>query len=355
MDFKDEIRQFASRVDRLLPQIKTEEATKTSLIMPFLKILGYDVFDPFEVQPEFIADIGIKKGEKVDYAILREGKPIILIECKHYADGLDPHNSQLFRYFHTSEAKFSLLTNGVEYRFYTDLVTPNKMDEKPFFEFKISDIKDNELAELRKFHKSVFDLDSISSAASELKYFNELTILANGEMQNPSDEFVRYFTRQVYPSVVTVKILEQFTPLVKRVFSQIVNDQIAERLKSALKKETENEAQQILTPAEPESLIVTTEEEIDGFLIVKSILRKDVEVGRIFMRDNQSYCGVLLDDNNRKPICRFYFTPNKLRIGLFDQEKKETKYDLAQLDDIYTYSEQIMETIAHYQQIDHKN
>lgn len=90
MDFKDEIRQFAKRVDRLLPQIKTEEATKTSLIMPFLKILGYDVFDPFEVHPEFVADIGIKKGEKVDYAILREEKPVILIECKHYADGLDP-------------------------------------------------------------------------------------------------------------------------------------------------------------------------------------------------------------------------------------------------------------------------
>ncbi|WP_133640972.1 type I restriction endonuclease [Sphingobacterium paludis] len=348
MDFKDEIRQFAKRVDRLLPQIKTEEATKTSLVMPFLKILGYDVFDPFEVHPEFIADIGIKKGEKVDYAILRDDKPVILIECKHYADGLDPHNSQLFRYFHTTEAKFGLLTNGVEYRFYTDLVTANKMDEKPFFEFKISDIKDNEIGELRKFHKSVFDLDSISTAASDLKYANELTILLSAEMHNPSDEFVRYFTKQVYPSVVTAKILEQFTPLVKRVFTQIVNDQIAERLKSALKKETETEVTAAAPPVEPESLIVTTQEEIDGFLIVKSILRKDLEVGRIFMRDNQSYCGILLDDNNRKPICRFYFTPNRLRIGLFDKDKKETKHDLDRLDDIYHYAEQILETVLNY-------
>ncbi|TYR35821.1 restriction endonuclease [Sphingobacterium phlebotomi] len=348
MDFKEEIRQFAKRVDRLLPQIKTEEATKTSLIMPFLKILGYDVFDPFEVQPEFIADIGIKKGEKVDYAILREDKPVILIECKHYADGLDPHNSQLFRYFHTTEAKFSLLTNGLEYRFYTDLVTPNKMDEKPFFEFKITDIKDNEIAELRKFHKTVFDLDSISSAASDLKFFNELQILVTGEMQTPSEEFVRYFARQVYPSVVTAKVLEQFTPLVKRVFTQIVNDQISERLKSALKKETENEQENNTTSAEPESLVVTTQDEIDGYLIVKSILRKEIEVGRVFMRDNQSYCGILLDDNNRKPICRFYFNSNRLRIGLFDKEKKETKYDLNELDDIYHYSEHILEMINVY-------
>lgn len=349
MDFKDEIRQFGKRVDRLLPQIKTEEATKTSLILPFLRILGYDVFDPFEVHPEFIADIGIKKGEKVDYAILREEKPTILIECKHYADGLDPHNSQLFRYFHTTEAKFGLLTNGIEYRFYTDLVTPNKMDEKPFFEFKISDIRDNEIQELRKFHKSVFDLDSISTAASDLKYSTELTILVTAEMQHPTDEFVRYFAKQVYPSVVTAKILEQFNPLVKRVFTQIVHDQIAERLKSALKKETDTEEQTAMPLSEPDSLIVTTQEEIDGFLIVKSILRKDIEVGRIFMRDNQSYCGILLDDNNRKPICRFYFTPNRLRLGLFDKEKKEAKVDLQQLDDIYHYAEQLAETVTNYE------
>ncbi len=348
MDFKDEILQFAKRVDRLLPQIKTEEATKTSLIMPFLKILGYDVFDPFEVQPEFIADIGIKKGEKVDYAILRDEKPVILIECKHYADGLDPHNSQLFRYFHTTEAKFSLLTNGLEYRFYTDLVTANKMDEKPFFEFKITDIKDTEIVELRKFHKSVFDLDSISSAASELKFFNELTILATAEMQAPTDEFVRYFAKQVYPSVVTAKVLEQFTPLVKRVFAQLVQDQISERLKSALKKETEKEVQSTALTIEPEPLIITTQDEIDGFLIIKSILRKDIEVGRVFMRDSQSYCGILLDDNNRKPICRLYFTPNRLRIGLFDKDKKETKHELEQLDDIYKFSEHLLETISNY-------
>lgn len=348
MDFKDEIRQFAKRVDRLLPQIKTEEATKTSLIMPFLKILGYDVFDPFEVHPEFIADIGIKKGEKVDYAILRDEKPIILIECKHYADGLDPHNSQLFRYFHTTAAKFSLLTNGLEYRFYTDLVTPNKMDEKPFFEFKITDIRDNEIAELRKFHKTIFDLDSISSAASDLKFFNELKISITSEMQNPSDEFVRYFAKQVYPSIVTAKVLEQFIPLVKRVFSQIINDQISERLKSALQKETESEEKDNKKSLDPEPLVVTSQDEIDGYLIVKSILRKDVEVGRVFMRDQQTYCGILLDDNNRRPLCRFYFTSNRLRIGLFDKDKKESRYDLDQLDDIYNYSDQIIDTASFY-------
>ena len=289
----------------------------------------------------------IKKGEKVDYAILRDDNPIILIECKHYADGLDPHNSQLFRYFHTTTAKFGLLTNGLEYRFYTDLVCSNKMDEKPFFEFNISEIKDTEIAELRKFHKTIFDLDNITSVASDLKYFNELSILATAEMQNPSDEFVRFFTKQVYPTAVTTRVLEQFTPLVKRVFTQIVHDQISERLKSALKKEADVESSTV-NPVEPESLIITTQDEIDGYLIVKSILRKDLDVGRVFMRDSQSYCGILLDDNNRKPICRFYFSSNRLRLGLIDKDKKETKHELASLNDLYSFADSLLEAVAYY-------
>lgn len=129
MDFKDQIIQLAARVEKMKDQIKTEEATKNALVMPFIQILGYDVFDPFEVNPEFIADLGIKKGEKVDYAIMKDGEPII-VECKHHLEKLDPHNSQLFRYFHVCKAKFGLLTNGLVYRFYTDLNDANKMDEK---------------------------------------------------------------------------------------------------------------------------------------------------------------------------------------------------------------------------------
>ena len=338
--------QFSKRVERLLPQIKTEEATKTALILPFVAILGYDVFDPFEVNPEFIADIGIKKGEKVDYAILKDDKPVILIECKHFTEDLNPHNSQLFRYFHTTNAKFGLLTNGMEYRFYTDLVTPNKMDEKPFFEFKLSEIRDIEINELKKFHKTVFDVESISSAASDLKYINELKVLIQNEMNNPSEEFVRYFAKQVNSGMVTSKVMDQFTGLTKRVFSQVVNDQINARLTSALKKQEETEVATDEFVEKP--LIETTQNEIDGFLIVKAILRESVDITRIFLRDTQSYCGIILDDNNRKPVCRFYFSENKLRIGLFDSSKKEVKHDINSLDDIFKFSKELKETITYY-------
>ncbi len=353
MDFKDAILQFASRVEKLCPQIQTEEATKNALIMPFIQLLGYDVFNPFEVSPEFIADIGIKKGEKVDYAILKDEKPIILVECKHYKENLDPHNSQLFRYFHTTEAKFGLLTNGITFRFYTDLATPNKMDEKPFFEFKITEIRDNEISELKKFHKSYFDLESITNTASELKFLNEIKTLLANEMISPSEDFVRYFAKKTYPSFVTAKVLEQFTPITKKAFMLLMNDTINDRLKTALNAEVENEqpltSESVDTETMAEkSMVITTEEEKEAFFIIKAILRQKVDSKRIVMRDAQSYCAILFDDNNRKTICRLNLGGKKKTIEVAIADKKFIKTEIQSVDDIYTLSEALNEAISLY-------
>lgn len=352
MDFKDEIKLFGERVEKLKEQLHTEEATKNALIMPFIKTLGYDVFNPFEVVPEFIADIGIKKGEKVDYAIMREGQPCILIECKHWGDSLDPHSSQLFRYFHTTKAKFGLLTNGIIYRFYTDLIEPNKMDEKPFFEFNITDIRDNQVEELKKFHKSYYDVDHIQNTASELKYTNELKALISVEFQSPSEGFVRHFAKQVYPGILTARLMEQFSNLTKRSVQQYINDLITERLKSALKKESSEETgTQETEPVQVEksaSLIETTEEELEGFLIVKTILRQKIKADRIVYRDAQSYFAILLDDNNRKTICRLYLNGSKRYLGTFDEQKKETRTEILTVDDIFNYAELLHKTVGHY-------
>lgn len=343
MDFKDEVKQFGLRTEKMIPQIQTEEATKNALIMPFIKLLGFDVFDPFEVNPEFIADIGIKKGEKVDYAIMRDGEPIIIIECKHHLEKLDPHNSQLFRYFHVTKAKFSLLTNGLNYRFYTDLNETNKMDDKPFFEFNISEIKDTQIEELKKFHKSYFDVENISNTASDLKYTNELKALITSELRDPSIVFVKHFANQVYSGKLTEKIVAQFTELVKRSSNQVLNDAITLRLKTALGNEEANSKEtEVKVTKEPvmalEDKIITTEEEIEGFFIVKSILRDGIDVKRIYYRDAQSYFAILLDDNNRKTICRLYLGAKKYLVVL-DENKKEVKHEIAGLDEIYDYSE----------------
>jgi hypothetical protein len=351
MDFKDEIKQFGDRVEKLKAQITTEEATKNAFIMPFIKALGYDVFDPLEVVPEFVADIGIKKGEKVDYAILKDGHPTILVECKHWAENLDVHNSQLFRYFHTTKAKFGLLSNGIIYRFYTDLVEKNKMDEKPFLEFNVTDIKDNQIEELKKFHKSYFDVDNIVNTASELKYMNELKTFINIEFQNPTDGFVRHFAKQTYPGVLTAKLMEQFTALTKKSIQQYINDLITERLKSALKKESDDEKtteQDVVFTDTTESKVETTAEELEGFMIVKTILRQKISSSRIAFRDAQSYFAILLDDNNRKTICRLYLNGNKKYFAFIDDQKKEVKNEITTLDDIFNFAELLHQIVANY-------
>lgn len=351
MDFKDEVKQLGLKTTKMLPQIQTEEATKNALIMPFIKLLGFDVFDPFEVNPEFIADIGIKKGEKVDYAIMKDGEPIIIIECKHHLEKLDPHNSQLFRYFHVCKAKFGLLTNGLVYRFYTDLNDMNKMDEKPFFEFNIAEIKDAQIEELKKFHKSYFDVENIAATASDLKYTNELKALITSELREPSAIFVKHFANQVYPGKLTEKILAQFTELVKRSSNQVLNDAITDRLKTALGTEEANsndkEAKTTAQPVMAEDKIITTAEEMEGFFIIKSILRETIDSKRITYRDAQSYFAILLDDNNRKTICRLYFGSKKFLVVL-DEAKKEIRHEISSLDDIFTYTEQLKNTLTKF-------
>lgn len=352
MDFKDNIKQLGERVTKLKDSIATEEATKNAFIMPFIQALGYDVFNPLEVVPEFVSDIGLKKGEKIDYAIFKDGNPTILIECKHWAQNLNLHDGQLLRYFHVSKAKFGLLTNGITYRFYSDLVEPNKMDEKPFLEFNINEIKDTQIEELKKFHKTVFDAESIVNTASELKYTNELKHLLQNELSNPSPEFVKHFARQVYPSVITAKVLEQFTNLTKRSIQHHINDLITERLKTALSKEDEAAKEQEAIEAEMAKAndvkVVTTEDELEGFLIVKTILRQKINANRVTHRDAQSYFAILLDDNNRKTICRLYLNGSKKYFVTLDEQKKEVKNEINSVDDIFKYSDTLNSIVDNY-------
>ncbi|MVM29286.1 restriction endonuclease [Spirosoma sp. HMF4905] len=357
MDFKDQIKQLAERVSRMKDSILTEEATKNAFIMPFLNALGYDVFNPFEVVPEFISDIGTKKGEKVDYAIMREvngqPEPCMLIECKHWKQALTLHDNQLLRYFHVTKARFGILTNGIVYRFYTDLEAPNRMDEKPFLEINMLDLRDNQIEELKKFHKSYFDVDSILSTASELKYTNQIKALIQTELASPSEVFVRHFAKQVYTGQMTAQRLDYFTGLVKKSFQQTFSDQIKDRLTTALTKEQDEPpvvSVELPTAStdKKEPIVVTTAEELEGFYIVRAILRTKVAPERIVHRDAQSYFAILLDDNNRKPICRLNFNGQKKFITLFDEAKKEVRHELGSLNDIFKHSEALLAMLASY-------
>ncbi|MGF1644983.1 MAG: type I restriction endonuclease [Thiotrichales bacterium] len=362
MDFIDQLRVLATRIANTRTMIQTEEATKNAMIMPFIQILGYNVFDPLEVTPELAADIGTKKGEKVDYAILRDGKPIILFECKKAGADLGiNHAGQLFRYFHVTEARFGVLTNGLVYRFFTDLEQPNKMDDKPFFEFSILDLKERDVEELKKFAKSAFDLDTILTTANELKYTRAIQARLAEWMANPVEDLVRLVSSDLLGNRrFTPAIRDQFTLMTRRAFEQLVGERINERLKGAMAPEsvsvldpTPNAVVEItdVTAAAPigEPQVVTTPEELEGFHIVRGIVRGIVPTKRVVMRDAQSYCAVLLDDNNRKPICRLRFNNReKLRLGLFNVKKEEETVSLESLDDLYDYAERIRNTVSGY-------
>lgn len=355
MDFKDQFKQLAERVSSLKEQIMTEEATKNAFIMPFIQLLGYDVFNPLEVVPELNCDILKKKGEKIDYAIMKDGEPVMLFECKHWKQDLNLHDTQLSRYFVSSKARFGVLTNGIVYRFYTDLEKTNIMDKLPFLEIDIEKAKDIQIEELKKFHKSYFEIDNILSSASELKYMSELRNVIKSEFQSPTPEFVKFLAKRVYSGTITQKIQDQFGELVKRSISLYINDVISDRLNVAIQstesnvpKDTQAEApQQVDTPVE-ESTIVTTEEELEGFYIVKSILRQFIDADRIVYRDVQSYFGILIDDNNRKTVCRLYFNTSKKYVGIFAPDKTETKHQISSLDEIYSFQEELKNAVSKY-------
>jgi hypothetical protein len=352
VDLIDQLNALASRIRTTKDLIQTEEATKNAMVMPFIQILGYNVFDPTEVTPELIADIGTKKGEKVDYAILRDGKPIMLFECKKSGGDLHiNHAGQLFRYFHVTASRFGVLTNGLKYRFFTDLEQPNKMDNTPFFEFDILDFKERDVEELKKFAKTSFDVDTILNTASDLKYTRAIQERLNEWVINPPDEFVRLLSIDLLAGRrFTPTLKDQFTQITKRAFEQLLSERINVRLKGAMAAESPLVAEQsapIIPLAVTEPEVDTSPEEIEGLHIIRSILRDVVSPRRIVMRDNQSYCAILLDDNNRKPVCRLRFNnAQKLAVGIFGQDKAEERFSLDVIDDLYNFADRLRATVT---------
>ena len=363
MEFNDRLAALATKVSNQAAAIGTEEATKNAFVMPFIStILGYDVFDPLEVVPEFTADVGIKKGEKVDYAIMRDAEVQILIECKASTGAPKiEHASQLFRYFSTTNARIAALTNGVIWQFYTDLDAPNKMDAKPFLVLDLLDIDDTLIPEVQKLSKDNFDLDSIINAAEELKYVGALKREIAGQFREPSDDWIKFFTQRVYDGAYTAKVREQFTSLVTKASRQFLTESVNDRLKTALgagagvaipiSAETpaavssEAAAQADL---DRDTEIETTLEELEGYQIVKAIACSETKPQRVTHRDAKSYFAVLLDDNNRKPIARLHFNGRQKYLGLLDDQKVETRHPIDELDAIYEHADAIREAVVRY-------
>lgn len=355
MELNEKLYELVERIKSIKDSITTEEATKTSMIMPFFQLLGYDVFNPLEFVPEFTADVGIKKGEKVDYAIIIDKEPLILIECKPCTKSLNKHSSQLFRYFGTTNAKFAILTNGLSYQFFTDLEDKNKMDMRPFLTIDLLNLKDRDIVEISKFQKNVIDVDNILNSAENLKYSRLIKDSFANHVEAPSVDFVKFILNDVYDGLKTQKVIDDFTPIVKRAISQYISDSMNTKIKAALNEEDESEqeateqngSEQDSAPKK-EHKIVTTLEELECYAIVKAILRTAVDSDRINYRDTERYFGILLDDNNRKWICRVHLMSSVKYITVPDENKNPIRYDIDSIDDIYKYSNELKEACEKY-------
>lgn len=344
MDLGTRILELQKRTIEHREVLLTEEAAKTALVMPFLQSLGYDVFNPSEVVPEFTADVGTKKGEKVDYAICNDGKVTILVECKPSSAELNiNHAAQLFRYFSVTDARLAVLTNGVNYQFYSDVEKPNKMDDKPFFTFSMDAIKPTDIKTLEKFGKANFDIEKIVQEAGNLKIQSLLRKEIEKEFAEPSEEFIRIMAARVHEGRLTPAIKESFGRMLGTTIGLIIRDLVTDRLSNALNASApapvEDNDGGLHEPMEDG--VVTTQEEISGFHIVQAIASKFVDPKRIIIRDAKSYCAILLDDNNRKTVARMHFNGITTKyLGTFTG-KDEQRNLISELTEIYQFAPQI--------------
>lgn len=353
MDFIDSIKQFAARIPAMKDMLPTEEATKNALIMPFFQLLGYDVFNPLEFLPEFTADVGIKKGERVDYAIMLDGQPAILIEAKWCGEALDGHNSQLFRYFGTTTAKFAILTNGIVYKFYTDLDEPNKMDLTPFLELDMLNLNEVAINEVKRFSKEKIDIQSAFSAASELKYTNLIKALIQQQRTAPDEDFIHYVISKVQPGVrQTSTVVDRFTPIIKKAVNAYINDVINDTLKSAMQGNNEAaESTQVVTSVDavevadpgPQGKIITTEEELQAFGIIRALLHNIIPMSDLTCKDTESYFNILYKGNVRKWICRLKLDGSKKYLIVQDD-----KYLIESYDDLYNLADVIIQSAKRF-------
>lgn len=229
MTFKEKFQAYKDRVSPLVDTMQdvTEEATKNAFIMPFLSVLGYDVFNPHEVILEFTADVGTKKGEKVDYAILKDREPIMLVEAKKMSVKLQKaQHNQLYRYFSTTHSRIAILTNGVEYKIYSDLNAPNVMDDEPFLSFNII-VDDIELYihSLENLVKENFNIKTITENAIYLKYAKVVEKTFSEDLKSPSDELVKYFLSRPEiksTSKITQKMIDKHRDITKETLQRLM-------------------------------------------------------------------------------------------------------------------------------------
>ncbi len=276
-----------------------EQATKQSLIAPLFATLGYDLSDPHECVPEYRADFGKDRSAKpVDWAFLQNGKPTFFVEAKDAGKKLAGYNEQLGDYFAKSpEAKLGILTNGVLWWFYTDVVNANVMDKEPFLKWDVVNDEKPPYDFLTLLQKSQFTAELIRTFAQRKRAQN---LLVNEliRLLEPSPEFTRLAIANIEIRNLTAAVVDSWKPVLANAIGEWAKQRI---LSSVLNSPPEVAA----SFAEPgtDSRIETTQEELDAYAIVCRVLGPERPVE---YDDTISYFKVHHPKKRTWVMCRLY-------------------------------------------------
>ncbi|QTL41226.1 type I restriction enzyme HsdR N-terminal domain-containing protein [Xenorhabdus budapestensis] len=324
-NFKIKIKHHVDHVKNAGQHCTTEETTKQALILPFLDILGFSPYDPQKVKAEYGADFpGVKTNERVDYALFCQGVPVMFIEAKGYSEKLDNHCPQLSRYFNsTPEVTISAITNGLEWRFFTDLKQKNVMDPTPFLRIKMDEVSDADVGQLYRFRHDKFKPEALRTLAEESVYLSAFTKTISTSLRDVDSEFVRYVaSRSNVERQLNQRFIESITPLVKQAVEKSVSAMVVSGLSNkhvpidGIQDEIEHqdnpkEPDEIVDPDNPN--IVTTKNELTLYEKAKSIVGDDADLQ---YKDTESYFGVLYQGKSNRWIIRYFDKKNKPYIQI---------------------------------------
>lgn len=349
MDFIDKAREQAKRVAEQKNIVTTEQAAKTSLILPFLQMLGYDVFNAAQIIPECIADWAEKKGEKVDYTVKVGDKTVMLIECKQVGDPLDASKeNQLANYFHhLQDCKVGVLTNGIIFKFYTDLNAENVMDTEPFFVFDFTNFKEWQVRRLEMFSKdNITKTDEINSDIVKTRNFVAVSRYLKKELLEPSDEFVKHAIKQMpFIKRTSESIVEEFKDHVKKAYAQNQQDYFDAQISRLKEAQLAEQEQKPVEPAQSKPTFMTTIEELQALAIVKSMLYSQIPSEKIVMRDSENYCDILT--SNTRIVRLFFNDPGLLQISFPTNPDYANlgKIDIKSVEKLNEHAEKIFSTV----------
>jgi len=358
MGFAEDIAKVYEQVRKRAEQVVGEESTKMALILPFLSALGYDIYDPTEVMPEYVADFAIRRSgqlEKVDYALAINDTIVMIVEAKARGQKAEAHDGQLKKYFNSLLAtKVSIVTNGIQYRFFTDLRNTNVMDDEPFFSSNVLEYDSKDIENLKFFHRDNFDVAAISSHAEEMVYLKSLTKLVGDLLRSPSEDFMRFLLGQLglegkklglegkklgLEGKINKKKLDKFEPLIKKSIQnslvELMTRSLSQEIAQPVEADKPVEPDEIEEIEEEGSKVETTAEELEAFEKIKTIAASSKNHNlEVKYKDVAAYFGVHVG-NSTWWFLRLYLSPKKksfvTRLSVDEVKSLAPDFDVKEL------------------------